>query len=113
MSSVLHAAPLPAHPFSRLLVALVAASLLLGLSMARDPARTDASDAAIGHIVVLDGVVGADGSFQVGGSDLANLAAARQLVVASGATVEVDLADQVGVLLVRATPQAAAVIAAS
>jgi subtilisin family serine protease len=113
MSSVLHAAPLPAHPFPRLLVALVTASLLLGLSMAQQPARADASDSAIGHIVVFDGVVGADGSFEVGGSDIANLGAARQLVAASGATIEVDLADQVGVLLVRATPEAAAVIAAS
>ncbi len=113
MSFVTHAAPLAAHRFPRLLVALLAASLLLGLSMANRPARTDANDAAVGHIVVLDGVVAADGSFQVGGNDLANLAAARQLIAASGASLEVDLADQVGVLLVRATPQAAAAIAAS
>jgi lantibiotic leader peptide-processing serine protease len=113
MSSIMHAAALPARSFPRLMVALVAASLLIGLSMAQQPTRTSASDAAIGHIVVLEGVVGADGSFQVGGSDLANLAAARQLIAASGATVEVDLADQVGVLLVRATPQVAAAIADS
>ena len=45
-----------------------------------------ASTQATGHIVVLDGTVGADGSFQVGGNDALNLGAARQAMTAAGAT---------------------------
>ena len=101
-------APLPA-----VLVAFLVASLLVGLTLVRPLSGTEASTQPVGHIVVLNGTVGADGSFQVGGNDALNLAAARQAVTAAGATIEVDLADQIGVLLVRATPEVAAVIAAS
>ena len=94
-------------------VALLVMSLLVGLSLARPTATTNAAAAATAHIVVLEGSDGADGSFQVAGSDALNLAAARSVVTAAGATIEVDLADQIGVLLVRATPEAAAAIAAS
>jgi subtilisin family serine protease len=95
------------------LVTLVLATLLFGLTMARPTARIGAASVASGHIVVLEGNEGADGSFQVGGSDALNLAAARAAVTAAGATIEVDLADQIGVLLVRATPEVADVIASS
>lgn len=101
----------PALPIA--LAAMFVATLLMGLSLARPPGGADAATLATGHIVVLDGTVGADGSFQVGGNDALNLAAARQVVTAAGATIEVDLGDQIGVLLVHATPQAARVIGAS
>ena len=95
------------------LVALFIATLLMGLTLVRPTSGTEAATQPIRHIVVLNGTTGADGSFQVGGSDALNLAAARQAVTAAGATVEVDLADQIGVLLVNATPEVAAVVAAS
>ena len=95
------------------LVGLIVASLLLGLSLARPTSMTEASSAATGHIVVLEGAETADGTFQVGGSDALNLAAARQVVTAAGGTIQVDLADQIGILLVQATPEAAAVMVAS
>ena len=100
-------------PIPRTVVALLAASALLGVSLAQPRAGTDASTEPSAHIVVLEGTVAADGTFQVGGSDALNLRAARQLVTAAGATVRVDLADQIGVLLVTATPEVAAVIAGS
>ena len=92
------------------LVALLVAALLVSLSLARPRDTTQAVSAATGYIVVLAGVSGADGSFQVGGNDALNLAAARQLVTTAGATIKVDLADQVGVLLVSATPEIAAAL---
>jgi subtilisin family serine protease len=94
------------------LVALLVSALLVSLALSR-PVVTQAASEATGHIVVLEGSQGADGSFQVGGSDALNLAAARQIVTAAGATIDVDLADQIGVLLVRATPETAAAIRAS
>ena len=106
------AAAHPPRPLFTLLAATLVAALGLGLVLARPPATT-AADAATGHLVVLEGTTAADGSFQVGGSDALNLAAIRQLVTAAGATIQVDLADQIGVLLVRATPQAASAINAS
>ncbi|CAN5334959.1 S8 family serine peptidase [soil metagenome] len=101
----------PALPTA--LTALLVAALLMGLSLVRPTTGANAITEATGHIVVLDGSVGADGSFQVTGGDALNLAAARQAVTATGAAIEVDLADQIGVLLVRATPEAAAVIRTS
>ena len=95
------------------LVAILIAALLLSLSLARPRETAQAVSAATGHIVVLAGVTGADGSFQVGGNDALNLAAARQLVTASGAAIQADLADQVGVLLVTATPEIAAALRTS
>src|SRR5688500_6294238 len=76
------------------LVAILIAALLLSLSLARPRETAQAVSGATGHIVVLAGVTGADGSFQVGGNDALNLAAARQLVTASGATIQADLADR-------------------
>ncbi|HEX7195864.1 MAG TPA: S8 family serine peptidase [Candidatus Limnocylindria bacterium] len=108
-----HTAPLPVAAFPAALVALLVASLLMGLTLVRPAALADAASQASGHLVVLNGTVGSDGSFQVGGSDALSLAAARQAVTATGATIEVDLADQIGVLLVTATPEAASLIAAS
>ncbi|MGH2402118.1 MAG: S8 family peptidase, partial [Candidatus Limnocylindria bacterium] len=94
-------------------VALLVAVLLMGLSLVQPTRSLEAATQPTGHIVVLNGIAAADGSFQVGGSDALNLAAARQLIGAAGATIEVDLADQIGVLLVSATQEAAAAIAAS
>ena len=107
--------PIAGHPaaHSAVLVALLVASLLIGLALVHPMSGAKASTQPTGHIVVLDGTVGADGSFQVGGNDALNLGAARQAMTAAGATIEVDLADQIGVLLVRATPEVAAVIASS
>jgi subtilisin family serine protease len=113
MSSTRSTAVEPTAAFPAALVALLTAALLFGLSLAGPAERIDAATEATGHIVVLDGTLGADGSFQVGGSDAINLAAARRAVTAAGATIEVDLADQIGVLLVRATPEAASLIGAS
>ena len=93
--------------------ALLVATLLMGLSLVRPTGDVDAAIQATGHIVVLEGSVDANGAFQVAGGDALNLAAARQVVTAAGASIEVDLADQIGVLLVHATPEAAAVIGAS
>ena len=107
-----HATAHPSHGALTLLVATLVAALGLGLVLARPPA-TSGTDAAIGHLVVLDGTTAADGSFQVGGSDALHLAAARSIVAAAGATIDVDLSDQIGVLLVRATPQMAAAISTS
>ncbi len=101
----------PALPTA--LTALLVAALLMGLSLVHPTTGATAITAATGHIVVLNGGVGADGSFQVAGGDALNLGAARQAVTATGAAIEVDLADQIGVLLVRATPEAAAVIRTS
>jgi subtilisin family serine protease len=103
----------PAAAFPPVLVAILAATLLIGLTLVRPTSGTDAATQPVGHIVVLSGNVGSDGSFQVGGSDALNLAAARQAITAAGATIKVDLADQIGVLLVLATPQVATAIAAS
>jgi len=72
----------PAIPAA--LAALLIATLLMGLSLVRPGGATDAATEATRHIVVLDGSVGADGSFQVGGSDVLNLAAAQQVVTAAG-----------------------------
>src|SRR3990170_4237860 len=99
--------------FPAALVAIIVASLLLGLSLARPTASTEAAVESVGHIVVLDGTFARNGSFEIAGGDALNLAAVRKLVTATGATIQVDLADQVGVLLVLATPEAAAAIAAS
>ena len=108
-----HTAAAPVAAFPAALVAFLAAILLMGLSLTHPARGLEAATQPSGHIVVLNGTAAADGSFQVGGSDALNLAAARQLIVAAGATVEVDLADQIGVLLVSATPEVAATIAAS
>ena len=95
------------------LASLLVATLVLGASLVRPVSSADAAIQPTGHIVVLEGTADADGSFQVIGGDAVNLALARQAVTATGATVEVDLADQIGVLLVQATPEMATVIAAS
>ncbi|MDQ4035230.1 MAG: S8 family serine peptidase [Chloroflexota bacterium] len=108
-----HTAAAPVAAFPAALVAIVVAGLLMGLSLVHPTRSIEAATQPTAHIVVLNGTTAADGSFQVGGSDALNLVAARQLIGAAGATVEVDLADQIGVLLVRATPEAAATIAAS
>ena len=100
-------------PWPRALAVLLAAWLLIGLSLLRPGSVTEAAGEASAHIVVLHGTEDAAGAFQVGGSDALNLAAARQLVTSSGATIKVDLADQIGVLLVQASPDAAALIRAS
>jgi len=101
----------PALPIA--LAAILVGTLVMGLSLIRPASATEAATQATAHIVVLHGSAGSDGSFQVDGSDALSLAAARQLVTAAGATIEVDLADQIGVLLVSATPQVAEAIAAS
>ena len=106
------AAARPTLPLPTWFVAALVASLALGLVLGR-PQTAAGTQAASGHLVVLEGATAADGSFEVGGSDALNLAAARQLVTAAGATIEVDLADQIGVLLVSATPEVAGAIAAS
>ena len=103
----------PARRDPRSLAALLAAALLLLTTSLARPASVGAEAGAIGHVVVLSGSVGADGTFQVGGSDALNLAAARNAVTTAGATIEVDLADQIGVLLVTATPTVAAVLRGS
>ena len=97
----------------RTAVALLAATALLGVSLAQPRTVADANAQPSAHIVVLEGSLAADGTFQVGGSDALHLAAARQLVTASGATIHADLADQIGVLVVTATPEVAATIASS
>lgn len=102
-----------ARRLSPLVVATVIAALTMGLTLARPSAPVEAVDAATGHIVVLDGTTGPSGSFEVGGSDALHLAAARELVTTAGAAIEVDLADQIGVLLVSATPSVAEALAAS
>ena len=93
--------------------ALLAAALVLGTTLARPPTGTIASTEATAHLVVLEGRAGSDGSFQVGGSDALHLEAARQLVSASGATIHADLADQIGVMVVSATPAVASTLVAS
>ncbi|MCV0403551.1 MAG: S8 family serine peptidase [Chloroflexi bacterium] len=95
------------------LTAALIAALTLALTIALPPTGAEATSQPVGHIVVLDGSVATDGTFQVAGNDSLNLSAARQVIESSGATIEVDLADQIGVLLVRATPEMAAVIAGS
>jgi subtilisin family serine protease len=85
------------------LVALVAAlstALVTGLTLARPMATVDAVPAANHYVVVLAATEGADGSFDVGGADALNLAAARSLVAAAGGTITSDLSAQIGVLLV-------------
>ena len=99
-------------PLSVTLVAVFAASLIGGLMLAR-PAQTAAVADAAGYIVVLDGSVGASGTFELTGGDATQLAAVRQAITATGATIESDLADQIGVLLVSATPTAADAIRAT
>ena len=104
-----------ASPVTPTLVAaaFLTAALVLGTTLARPPTGAMAGSEATAHLVVLEGRVGSDGSFQVGGSDALHLAAARQLVTAAGATIHADLADQIGVMVVTATPAVAATIAAS
>ena len=113
MRSASQTAARPVTALSPTLVAILVSALLVSLALARPEATTLAANGATGHIVVMEGSVGADGSFQVGGNDALNLAAARTLVASSGAAVQVDLADQIGVLLVQATPEIAAAIGAS
>jgi subtilisin family serine protease len=107
------AAGVTARPLPSLMVAVVVTALCLTAALSRPAATADAADGASGYIVVLDGTTAADGSFQVGGSDVLNLTLARQLIASSGATVEADLADQIGVVIVRATPAVAGALAAS
>lgn len=100
--------------YPRPVVAALAAFVVAALAMvAARPSVADATTGSVGHIVVLAGGVGADGTFQVAGNDALNLAVARQLVSAAGAEITVDLADQIGVLLVEATPAVASVLRAS
>jgi lantibiotic leader peptide-processing serine protease len=94
------------------LAALLVAGLLMGLTLVR-PVAAEATEEATAHIVVLKGSTDARGQFQVAGSDAVNLGVARQAITAAGATVHSDLADQIGVLLVSATPEIAGVIGQS
>jgi hypothetical protein len=103
---------LPATP-TIVAAAFLAAALIVGSTLARPPSGTMARTEATARLVVLEGSIGADGSFQVGGSDALHLGAARQLVSASGATVHADLSDQIGVMVVSATPAVASTLVAS
>ncbi len=59
--------------------ALLVVALVLGTTLARPPTGTMASTKVSAHLVVLEGRVGSDGSFQVAGSDALHLVAARHL----------------------------------
>lgn len=102
----------PAAPAGVALAAVLVLGLVLSLAVAHPPTVRAAAEATT-HVVVLEGADDASGNFQVAGSDALHLDAARALVTAAGATVQVDLADQIGVLFVLATPDVAATIAAS
>jgi subtilisin family serine protease len=95
------------------LVALALLSLLIGSALAAPVTTTRAASEATGYIVVLNGSDDANGAFQVAGNDALALGAARQAVTAAGGTIEADLSDQIGILLVSATPEVAQVIGAS
>ncbi len=95
------------------LVAIGIACLVLGAALATPVASVRAAPEAVGHIVVLKGSEDATGAFQVAGNDAVSLAAARQVVAAAGATIHADLADQIGIIVVSATPEVAAAIRAS
>ncbi len=105
--------PAPTAGLTAAMVAILVASVLIGIGLIRPATSVEAATETGGYIVLLDGTQAADGTFEVGGSDALHLAAARELIAAAGGTITLDLADQIGVLLVEASGLAADAIRAS